>query len=106
MATDPRFASAGLRGRNKEALNEMIADALRAKTSREWFDIIVEAGLPCGPVYNVKDVFADPQVEALAHRPAGRASPARRDQPGGAALPDHRLRPRDPFGDAGPRRTQ
>jgi crotonobetainyl-CoA:carnitine CoA-transferase CaiB-like acyl-CoA transferase len=65
MATDPRFASAVLRGRNKEALNEMIANALRARTSREWFDLIVEAGLPCGPVYNVKDVFADPQVEAL-----------------------------------------
>jgi crotonobetainyl-CoA:carnitine CoA-transferase CaiB-like acyl-CoA transferase len=65
MATDPRFASPGLRGRNKEALNEMIATALRARTSREWFDLIVEAGLPCGPVYNVKEVFADPQVESL-----------------------------------------
>src|SRR6201996_8440003 len=65
MATDPRFTSTALRGRNKEALNEMIAEALRAKTTREWFDLIVEAGLPCGPVYNVKDVFADPQVEAL-----------------------------------------
>src|SRR6201994_5074171 len=53
MATDPRFATAALRGRNKEALNDMIATALRARTSREWFDLIVEAGLPCGPVYNV-----------------------------------------------------
>jgi crotonobetainyl-CoA:carnitine CoA-transferase CaiB-like acyl-CoA transferase len=26
---------------------------------------MVEAGLPCGPVYNIRDVFADPQVEAL-----------------------------------------
>ncbi len=25
----------------------------------------MEAGLPCGPVYNIRDVFADPQVEAL-----------------------------------------
>ncbi|MGE9009678.1 CaiB/BaiF CoA transferase family protein [Leptospira interrogans] len=64
-AADPRFASPGLRGRNKEALNEMIASALRAKTSHEWFEMMVEAGLPCGPVYNIKDVFADPQVEAL-----------------------------------------
>ena len=55
----------GLRGRNKEALNEMIADALRAKTSREWFELMVAAGLPCGPVYNIKEAFADPQVEAL-----------------------------------------
>jgi crotonobetainyl-CoA:carnitine CoA-transferase CaiB-like acyl-CoA transferase len=63
--TDPRFASSGLRARNKEALNELIATALRAKTSREWFEMMVEAGLPCGPVYNIRDAFADPQVEAL-----------------------------------------
>jgi crotonobetainyl-CoA:carnitine CoA-transferase CaiB-like acyl-CoA transferase len=65
MATDPRFASTALRGRNREALNELIASALRAKTSREWFEMMVEAGLPCGPVYNVRDAFADPQVETL-----------------------------------------
>ena len=65
MASDPRFASPALRGRNKEALNELIANALRAKTSREWFELMVEAGLPCGPVYSIRDVFADPQVEAL-----------------------------------------
>src|SRR6476646_211976 len=65
MAADPRFASSGLRARNKEALNEAIASALRAKTSREWFEMMVEAGLPCGPVYNIRDAFADPQVEAL-----------------------------------------
>jgi crotonobetainyl-CoA:carnitine CoA-transferase CaiB-like acyl-CoA transferase len=65
MASDPRFASPALRGRNKEALNELIASALRAKTSTEWFEMMVEAGLPCGPVYSIKDVFADPQVEAL-----------------------------------------
>ena len=41
MGTDPRFTSAGLRARNKEALNELIAAALRAKTSKEWFDIMV-----------------------------------------------------------------
>jgi crotonobetainyl-CoA:carnitine CoA-transferase CaiB-like acyl-CoA transferase len=64
-ASDPRFASSALRARNKDALNELIADALRAKTSREWSEMMVEAGLPCGPVYNIKDVFADPQVEAL-----------------------------------------
>jgi crotonobetainyl-CoA:carnitine CoA-transferase CaiB-like acyl-CoA transferase len=65
MAADPRFASSGLRGRNKQALNEIIAVALRAKTTAEWFEMIVEAGLPCGPVYNIKEAFADPQVEAI-----------------------------------------
>jgi crotonobetainyl-CoA:carnitine CoA-transferase CaiB-like acyl-CoA transferase len=65
MAADPRFASATLRRQNKEALNEQIAGALRAKTTQEWFELLVAAGLPCGPVYSIKDVFADPQVDAL-----------------------------------------
>jgi crotonobetainyl-CoA:carnitine CoA-transferase CaiB-like acyl-CoA transferase len=65
MATDPRFASTALRRQNKQAMNEEIAGALRAKTTREWFELIVAAGLPCGPVYNIEQAFADPQVEAL-----------------------------------------
>jgi crotonobetainyl-CoA:carnitine CoA-transferase CaiB-like acyl-CoA transferase len=65
MATDPRFASNALRGRNREALNELIAAALRARSTREWFELLVEAGLPCGPVYNIRDAFADPQVQQL-----------------------------------------
>lgn len=65
MASDPRFVSTALRGRNREALNELIAAALRAKTSRAWFEMMVEAGLPCGPVYSIRDTFADPQVETL-----------------------------------------
>jgi len=68
MAADPRFTSTALRRQNKEAMNEMIADALQAKTTGEWFELIVAAGLPCGPVYNIKQAFADPQVEALRIR--------------------------------------
>jgi crotonobetainyl-CoA:carnitine CoA-transferase CaiB-like acyl-CoA transferase len=65
MAADPRFASIASRRQNKEAMNEMIAEALRAKTTGEWFEKLVAAGLPCGPVYDIKQAFADPQVEAL-----------------------------------------
>src|SRR5689334_17652878 len=65
MAADPRFASTASRRQNKETMNEMIAAALQAGTTQEWFDRLVEAALPCGPVYNVKQAFADPQVEAL-----------------------------------------
>jgi crotonobetainyl-CoA:carnitine CoA-transferase CaiB-like acyl-CoA transferase len=65
MASDPRFASSTLRGRNREALNELIASALRVKTSRQWSDIMVAEGMTCGPVYNVREVFTDPQVEEL-----------------------------------------
>ena len=65
MAADPRFASIAARRQNKEAMNQAIADALAAKTTREWFELIVAAELPCGPVYNIKEAFADPQVQAL-----------------------------------------
>ena len=106
MASDPRFASIASRRQNKEALNEMIADALRAKTTAEWFDLMVAAGLPCGPVYNIKQAFADPQVEALRIKRSVDASAPWRTRSGGAALRDHRLRPRDPERDARSRRTQ
>jgi len=43
----------------------LIAAALRARSTREWFELLVEAGLPCGPVYNIRDAFADPQVQQL-----------------------------------------
>jgi crotonobetainyl-CoA:carnitine CoA-transferase CaiB-like acyl-CoA transferase len=65
MTTDPRFASTALRRQNKEAMNELIAAALRAKTTGEWFELLVAEGLPCGPVYNIKEAFADPQVQEL-----------------------------------------
>ncbi len=68
MASDPRFASTAMRRQNKQAMNEEIASALRAKTTREWFELIVAAELPCGPVYDIKQAFADPQVEALRLR--------------------------------------
>ncbi|WP_414642791.1 CaiB/BaiF CoA transferase family protein [Bradyrhizobium sp.] len=68
MATDPRFASTAMRRQNKGAMNEEIASALHAKTTSEWFELIVAAGLPCGPVYDIQQAFADPQVEALRLR--------------------------------------
>jgi crotonobetainyl-CoA:carnitine CoA-transferase CaiB-like acyl-CoA transferase len=68
MAADPRFASIASRRQNKEAMNAMIADALQAKTTAEWFELVVAAGLPCGPVYDIQQAFADPQVEALRLR--------------------------------------
>ena len=67
-AADPRFASTALRRQNKQAMNEIIAAALQARTTGEWFELLVAAGLPCGPVYNIKQAFADPQVEALRIR--------------------------------------
>ena len=65
LAGDPRFTTPTLRGRNRQALNELIAGALQTKTSQQWFDLMVAEGMTCGPVYNVREVFDDPQVEEL-----------------------------------------
>jgi len=65
MAADPRFASTALRRQNKQALNALIADALRARTSaigsRSWSP----RACPAARFYDISEVFADPQVEAL-----------------------------------------
>jgi formyl-CoA transferase len=35
------------------------------KSSADWVDIINKAGVPCGPIYSVDQMFADPQVKHL-----------------------------------------
>ena len=67
----PDYESTILRSRNRAALNEAINSKTRGKTSAEWIDILNEAGVPCGPIYDVEQTFADQQVEHL-----GQARPA------------------------------
>jgi len=65
LPADPRFDSPAKRFHNRAALNEIVAARLRERTTREWVDALNEVGVPCGPVYRVDEVFADPQVQAL-----------------------------------------
>ena len=51
--------------------------ALQKKTSAEWIEILNKAGMPCGPIYNIDQVFADPQVKHLGVAADGRAPEAR-----------------------------
>ena len=62
---DPRFADHAARLANREALQTAIEAKLFARPSREWIEILNRADLPCGPVYAMDEVFADPQVEHL-----------------------------------------
>ena len=66
IPADPRFDSAAKRSANRVELNELIAGRLRTRTTAEWVQALNEAGVPCGPVYRMDEVFADPQVEHLA----------------------------------------
>jgi crotonobetainyl-CoA:carnitine CoA-transferase CaiB-like acyl-CoA transferase len=63
---DPRFSTAARRSANRAGLNALIAARLRTRTTAEWVEVLNRAGVPCGPVYRMDEVFADPQVGHLA----------------------------------------
>jgi formyl-CoA transferase len=65
LAADPRFATTADRSANRVAMNELIAERMRTRTTAEWVDALNAAGVPCGPVYGLDEVFADPQVRHL-----------------------------------------
>jgi crotonobetainyl-CoA:carnitine CoA-transferase CaiB-like acyl-CoA transferase len=61
----PEFKDQPARAKNRKALNEEINRALEKRKSAEWIDALNEAGVPCGPIYTMDQVFADPQVQHL-----------------------------------------
>ena len=65
LASDERFATVAARSEHRAAMNELIAARLRTRPTAEWVAALNAAGVPCGPVYRVDEVFADPQVEHL-----------------------------------------
>jgi len=66
IPADSRFDSAGKRSANRAELNALIAQRLRTRPVAAWVEDLNRAGVPCGPVYRMDEVFADPQVEHLA----------------------------------------
>jgi formyl-CoA transferase len=65
MAQDPRFATAARRSANRAALNAEIAAALKGRGAEEWVAALTAAGVPAGPINDIAQVFADPQVQHL-----------------------------------------
>ena len=65
LAADERFRSGEGRTENREELNVLIAGYTKGKTSDEWIEILNDAGVPCGPIYNIDQVFANEQVQHL-----------------------------------------
>jgi crotonobetainyl-CoA:carnitine CoA-transferase CaiB-like acyl-CoA transferase len=59
------FKDQPARARNRKPLNEEINKALASKKSAEWIEVLNQAGVPCGPIYSMDQVFADPQVQHL-----------------------------------------
>lgn len=62
---DPRYATGEARSRNRDALNAEIEAVTATNTTAYWVETLNEAGVPCGPIYRINEVFADPQVQHL-----------------------------------------
>jgi len=62
---DPRFSSTRRRTENREALNGAIAEQTRQHPSAWWIERLEAAGIPCGPILSIDQVFDDPQVKHL-----------------------------------------
>ncbi|HXX48518.1 MAG TPA: CaiB/BaiF CoA-transferase family protein [Myxococcota bacterium] len=65
LPADARFDSPAKRFHNRSELNEIVAARLRTRATREWVELLNDVGVPCGPVYRMDEVFADPQVQEL-----------------------------------------
>jgi len=59
---DPRFASNDLRLKNRAAMNAAVEAKLADATAAEWIERLNAAGVPCGRVMGLPEVFADPQL--------------------------------------------
>ena len=64
MADDERFASNAARVRNRAVLDTAIEARAATKTRHEWLAQLEAAGVPCGPINNLQEVFAEPQIAA------------------------------------------
>ncbi len=67
-SADERFASNQQRVIHRQVLVPMLAELMGTRGTRAWLTALEAAGVPCGPINNIAEVFADPQVEARGLR--------------------------------------
>jgi len=78
LARDARFATNSKRVENREAITSLLADIFAKRTTKDWCDALEAAGVPNGPINNLKQVFEEPQIVArgmkieLDHAVAGK----------------------------------
>jgi crotonobetainyl-CoA:carnitine CoA-transferase CaiB-like acyl-CoA transferase len=63
-AADPRYATNAARVANRASLIPSLQSITRTRSTAAWIAHLEQAGVPCGPINNLADVFADPQVQA------------------------------------------
>lgn len=64
LASDPRFKTNPARIANRIDICELVGQALKQRSRADWLAALEAAGVPCGPVNNLEDVFNDPHVKA------------------------------------------
>jgi crotonobetainyl-CoA:carnitine CoA-transferase CaiB-like acyl-CoA transferase len=64
LLDDPAFADNAARVRNRDRLRPLINAAIVTATVEQWIERLNAAGVPCGRVMNLAEVFSDPQVSA------------------------------------------
>ncbi len=68
LADDARFATNRARVAHRDALIPLLEPLLRQRTTHAWVEALESAGVPCGPINRLNDVFEDPQVRHRAMR--------------------------------------
>src|SRR6202166_4611440 len=65
LAANPDYATAPARSKNRDALNAEINKHTEKKSTETWVDELNAAGVPCGPIYSIDQMFEDAQVKHL-----------------------------------------
>lgn len=64
LLSDPRFAANADRMANRAALERTLSEIFMTRTTAHWLGVLDRAGVPCGPINDMSQVYADPQVIA------------------------------------------
>ena len=64
VAKDVRFSRNAERVRHRATLVPLLATLMKARTRADWLNALETAKVPCGPINNLAEVFADPHVQA------------------------------------------
>ncbi len=68
LADDPRFATNPQRVAHRDVLVPVLAEMVRPRSRAQWILDLESAGVPCGPINTLDDVFEDAQVKARGLR--------------------------------------
>jgi len=61
----PEWKTGDARSKDRSAVNAAIGEVTKRKPATYWMETLEAAGIPCGPIYSIDQVFADPQVRHL-----------------------------------------